>query len=306
MAINPLSLTIGETASVTRRLVIDTDIGTDVDDLWTLAMVPNLVDVNLEAVTIVYGDTDLRARLASVALQGMGLDVPVYCGCEQPMSGKSVLWAGHEGVDVPGISDATYSSRDGVEVLVELAASDPGTLEILAIGPLTNIAEAIRRDPDFARNLKRLIVMGGEFKSGWPEHNFVSDAVATDIVLRSGAPITIVPLDQTLRVFLHEADIDRVSAEHPIGRLIAEQSRTFWQWLSTLREGMPNDRSPAHDPLALLVAIEPEHFTLTPMTVKVDDEGRVSGTPDERSPAQVVTDLDAEGAHRALTRFLEG
>jgi inosine-uridine nucleoside N-ribohydrolase len=88
--------------------------------------------------------------------------------------------------------------------------------------------------------------------------------------------------------------------------MIAEQSRTFWQWLSTLREGMPNDRSPAHDPLALLAAIEPEHFALTPMTVEVDAEGRVTGTPDERSPAQVVTDLDAEGARQALLRLLRG
>lgn len=287
-----------------RRLVIDTDIGTDVDDLWTLAMVPNLVDVSLHAVTTVYGDTDVRARLASVALQGMGLDVPVYCGCEQPMSGKSVLWAGHEGAGVPGMSDATYSSRDAVDVLMELAAPDPGTLEILAIGPLTNVAEAIRRDPDFARNLKRLIVMGGEFRSGWPEHNFASDVVATDIVLRSGAAITIVPLDQTLRIFLDEADIDLVAAGHGIGPMIAEQSRIFWQWLSTLREGMPNDRSPAHDPLALLAAIEPEHFTLTPMAVELDAEGRVTGTPDEGSPIQVVTDLDAEGARQALLRLL--
>lgn len=291
---------------MTRRLVIDTDIGTDVDDLWTLAMVPNLVDVNLEAVTIVYGDTDVRARLASVALQGMGLEVPVFRGYEQPMSGKSVLWAGHEGAGVPGISEATYSSGDAVDVLVELAASDPGTLEILAIGPLTNVAEAIRRDPNFAHNLRRLVVMGGEFKTGWPEHNFASDVVATDIVLRSGAAITIVPLDQTLRVFLDEAEIDLVAAGHGIGPMIAEQSRIFWQWLSTLREGMPNDRSPAHDPLALLSAIEPEHFTLTPMTVEVDAEGRVTGTPDERSPAQVVTDLDAEGARQALLRLLRG
>lgn len=289
-----------------RRLVIDTDIGTDVDDLWTLAMVPNLVDVNLEAVTTVYGKTDVRARLASVALQGMGLDVPVFRGCEQPMSGKSVLWAGHEGAGVPGISDATYSSRDAVDVLMELAASDPGTLEILAIGPLTNIAEAIRRDSDFPHTLRRLVVMGGEFKTGWPEHNFASDVVATDIVLRSGAPITVVPLDQTLRVFLHEVDIDLVAAGHAIGPMIAEQSRTFWQWLSTLREGMPNDRSPAHDPLTLLVAIEPEHFTLTHMMVEVDGEGRVAGTPDESSQVTVVTDVDPTAARRAFGRFLTG
>ena len=88
--------------------MIDTDVGTDVDDLWTLAMVPGLPDVHLEAVTVVYGDTDLRARLASVALNAMGIDAPIHRGCEQTLSGKSIMWAGHEGDGVDGIDVAVF------------------------------------------------------------------------------------------------------------------------------------------------------------------------------------------------------
>lgn len=73
------------------RIVIDTDIGTDVDDLWTLAMVPGLTGVDLAAVTLVYGDTDLRARMASSVLAMMGVDVPVHRGRERPLSGKTVV-----------------------------------------------------------------------------------------------------------------------------------------------------------------------------------------------------------------------
>lgn len=204
-----------------RRLAIDTDIGTDVDDLWTLAMLPGLAGIDLEAVTLVYGDTDVRARLASVTLAAMGIDVPVYRGCEQPLSGKAVMWVGHEGVGVPGLADAHYEPGDAVDVLIELAAAEPGSLDVLAIGPL-----------------------------------------------------------------------------------MADEARRFWQFLSGLREGVPNDRSWAHDPLTLLALTAPEWFTFTRMAVAVEADGRVRGTPDETSLIEVATDLDPEGAHTAFLRTL--
>ena len=143
----------------------------------------------------------------------------------KPLSGKAVVWGGHEGVGVDGLESAEYSSGNAVDVLVGLAAAAPGTLDVVAIGPLTNIASAIDRDPMFARNVRRLYVMGGEFQIGWPEHNFACDVVATGVVLASGAPITIVPLDQTLRVAVDEADIERIAAVHPIGPMMADQAR---------------------------------------------------------------------------------
>ena len=262
---------------MTRRLVIDTDIGTDVDDLWTLAMMPALGEFDLEAVTVVYGDTDVRARMASAVLASMGLDVPVYRGCERTLSGKEVLWAGHEGVGVPGIDQARFRTGDAVDVLIEAASDDPGTLEILAIGPLTNIATAVRRDPTFARNVRRLFVMGGEFQWGWPEHNVASDVVAIEIVVHSGVPITIVPLDQTLRVAINRHDMEKIAAVHPIGSLMADQARTFWHWLSTRREGMPNDRSWAHDPSRVLPALS---FAVS--RLRRPSSARRPGSPTER------------------------
>lgn len=286
------------------RLVIDTDIGTDVDDLWTLAMLPGLPGIELAAVTLVYGNTDVRARLAALALRSMGIEAPVHRGREQPLSGKAVVWGGHEGVGVPGIADAVHDPGDAVDVLTRLAAAAPGSLDVLAIGPLTNIATAIVRDPMFARNVRRLYVMGGEFQLGWPEHNFACDVTATGIVLSSGAAITIVPLDQTLRVAVDERDVERIAAVHPIGPLMADQARRFWQWLSGLREGLPNDRSWAHDPLTLLAVAQPQWLTCARMAVQVHDDGRVTGTPDPLSPIEVVTDLDPVGAHAAFMRSL--
>ena len=118
-------------------------------------------------------------------------------------------------------TDAHYEPGDAVDVLIELAAAEPGSLDVLAIGPL-----------------------------------------------------------------------------------MADEARRFWQFLSGLREGMPNDRSWAHDPLTLLALAAPEWFTFTRMAVAVEADGRVRGTPDETSLIEVATDLDPEGAHTAFLRAL--
>lgn len=287
-----------------RRIVIDTDIGTDVDDLWTLAMVPGLAGVRLEAVTVVYGDTAVRARLAAAALRAMELDAPVHRGCERTMSGREIVWAGHEGIGTDELPPASFAAGDAVDALIELAAAEPGTLEIVAIAPLTNIATAIRRDPRFAANLRRLYLMGGEFQIGWPEHNFSADATATEIVLGCGVPMTIVPLDQTLRVAVTDDDVDRIATAHRIGPQMASEARRFWTWLSSLHAGLPGDRSWAHDPLTLLALVEPHLFTVEPFAVTVADDGRVRRVADASSTIEVVTDLDPDDAHRAVMRSL--
>lgn len=289
---------------MTRRLIIDTDVGTDVDDLWTLAMIPGRPDVVLEAVTVVYGDTDLRARIAAVALAAMGLDVPVHRGREETLSGKGIMWAGHEGQGIDGLADAVYADGDAIDVLVEHAASEPGTLDVVAIGPLTNIAAAIERDPSFAGNVRHLTAMGGEFVNGWPEHNFSSDARATQVVLDSGADMTIMPLDQTLRVLVHRRDAAALATAHPLGPLLADQAERFWQWLAQLVPAATGDASPAHDPCALLALLEPTLVTVTPMAVEIDRPGTAAGSvvgrADPASSVKVVTDIDVAGMRGAL------
>lgn len=291
-----------------RRLIIDTDVGTDVDDLLTLAMVPALEGVALEAVTLVYGDTDLRARITRVACDGLGLDVPIVRGVEQPLSGKAVMWAGHEGEGIDGLDDATYDDRDAVDVLIEQAAIEPGTLDILAIGPLTNIASAVLQDPTFARNVRHLNVMGGELRRGWPEHNFSSDAVATWIVLNAGVPMTITPLDQTLRVLLRRDEVERIESGSPIGSLLGDQTRRCWQWLNTFVSPGHRDQNAPHDPMALLALTQPALFELRPMRLDLsargDGAGVLRGEPDESSTINVVVDLDPDAVRDAVLNAL--
>ncbi len=283
-----------------QRLIIDTDVGTDVDDLWTLAMLPASDELAVEAVTLVYGDVDLRARIATVACAAMHVDCTVHAGRSETLSGREVMWAGHEGEGVAGLDDATYSSIDAVDVLIERANLDPGTLHVLAIGPLTNVAAALEREPAFAQNVGHLTVMGGEMSSGFAEHNFSSDPTATRRVIESGISMTILPLDQTLRVRLTEFDVVAIAAVHPLGEMLEDQARRFWVWLNTIVPGVFGESSAAHDPAALLTIVRPDLFTFTPMTISVSDDGCTSGVADETSPIRVVTDLDADAVHAEL------
>ena len=292
-----------------RRLIIDTDIGTDVDDLWTLAMLPSLENVQLVAVTVVYGNTQVRAHLASLVLASMGINAPVYRGMESTMSGKAVMWAGYEGEGIDDLQNFAYATGDAVDVLIAQAKADPGSLDVVAIGPLTNIAMAIQRDAEFASNLGHLTVMGGEFSREWPEHNFSADAKATQIVLTSGIPTTIIPLNQTLRVMIGQSEVERIAEVHPIGQLMADQAHRFWEWLAKIVPFATGNSSAAHDPLALLALLRPEFFTFTAMALELlgDDafDGRVHGTPDENSVIQVVTDLDIDAVREAFLNSLQ-
>ena len=286
------------------KVIVDTDIGTDVDDLWTLAVAVGRSDVDLVAVTVMYGDVGLRARLASLALTGMGVSVPVARGISDPMSDKEVMWAGFEGIGVPGLDNADSGTDDAVDLLCSLTAADPGNIDVVAIGPLTNIAAAIKQDPSFVSNVSQLTIMGGEFEREWAEHNVSSDVVASRIVFDSGISLTIMPLDQTLRVMLTEEDLLPITESHPIGGLLADQADRFWSWLQACIPKAPRQKSPAHDPCALLTVVEPELFEFTPMAVTVDDQGRTSGKPDVQSPINVVTDLDVDRVHEAILAAL--
>ena len=287
-----------------QKIIVDTDVGTDVDDLWTLAVAVGRSDIDLTAVTVVYGDVGLRARLTSLALTGMGVSIPVARGIGDPLSGKEVMCAGLEGVGVPERDDASAGSDDAVDLLCSLTAADPGNIDVVAIGPLTNIAAAIERDSSFVSNVRRLTIMGGEFEREWAEHNVSSDVVASRIVFDSGIPLTIMPLDQTLRVMLTEEDLLPITESHPIGGLLADQADRFWSWLQACIPKAPRQKSPAHDPCALLTVVEPELFEFTPMAVTVDDQGRTSGNPDAQSPINVVTDLDVDRVHEAILAAL--
>src|SRR6516164_5083281 len=144
-----------------RHVVLDTDIGTDVDDLLALVFLAHARELHLEGVTTVYGDSLLRAKIAATAWKRTGNpEIPIVPGANEPLSGRPIFWCGHEGEGIPSLEIATVDqNRTAEQFLIQYSNLYSGELEILAIGPLTNIAKAIVGDAGFVLRTKRLYLM---------------------------------------------------------------------------------------------------------------------------------------------------
>jgi purine nucleosidase len=279
------------TVQVSVPVVLDTDIGSDVDDVLALATLFGSPELRLDGVTTVYGDTLLRARMVSRVAAVAGRSTgPVVPGRTKPRSGRPVWWPGHEGALLDGLDYEPVSAEyDAADVL----AAAP---RAIAIGPLTNLAEALER-PD--RVVRELFLMGGRFNEGLAEHNIRCDVAAASAVFEAGLPTTVIGLEQTTRIQLGESAVERVAAAGELGQLLAAEMRQFWQFTER------NFNVP-HDPAAVLMLVEPELFEFRSGQVSVvPDEGVTRFTPAADGPHRIVTDLDPDAvAGRIVDRIL--
>jgi purine nucleosidase len=290
------------------RVILDTDIGTDVDDCLALALILGSPELQLEGVTCVYGDVVLRARMTRelLNLRGRG-DVPVLRGAHEPLLGlRPVYWEGHEGQGLVGQEEDTpaESGEDAVDYIVRTVLEKPEEIHLLAIGPLTNIALAFKRDPRVARDLAHLTIMGGVLRGpqslglAYVEHNIRCDPEAAHVVLSAGAPVTLVPLDVTTRVRITPEHVARIAAAGtPFHAAVADQVARYPRFG---RLGYTF----LHDPLAAAVAVRPDLVGLETVHVDVELAGRLTAgatlmrlpTDDAPANARVALDVDVARA----------
>jgi purine nucleosidase len=151
---------------VRHRIVLDTDMGSDVDDALCLALALASPEIELVAVTTVSGDTVRRARIARrlLELAGRG-DVPVHAGLEKPRTeGSTFAWGGHEGEGILAKGDdPAVEAEPAAEAIARLLRSEDD-LEIVAVGPMTNVAAVLDADPTLAGRIRRLTLMGGHVR----------------------------------------------------------------------------------------------------------------------------------------------
>lgn len=260
------------------RVLLDTDIGTDVDDCLALALLLNSPELELAGVTCVYGDVLLRTRMILKLLNLFGAsNMPVCAGAQRPLLGlKPVFWAGHEGEGLLEPEDDNLAPNPlyAPDFLVRSVMENPGQLHLIAIGPLTNVALAIMREPKFAANLGRLTIMGGAIRGAdrldlpVAEHNIKCDPEAAHVVLTSGAPITLVPLDVTTQVRTRRGDEDRIRMRGGYFReAVAHQLEIYPIFRS-------NGSTNLHDPLAVGAVAQPGLVDLRPLHVSVELRGR--------------------------------
>jgi purine nucleosidase len=283
--------------SALHRVILDTDIGTDVDDLMALGLILGSPDIDLVGVTTVYGDTRLRAQLTTRVLQAAGRTIPVHAGASSTWSGRDVWWAGHEGVLHENLDDEQYESDNAIRFLVDTVLASPGEIELIAIGPLTNIASAIAADSRFAASVRHLWIMGGAFDTDEAEHNFRSDAVAARVVFGAGIPTTVTGLEVTRRIHIGASELKRIAASGELGRVVQSEVEQWWKFWGT-------EWNVPHDPVTVLTMTRPDLFLFSEAgTVSIAESGDVGVSRFASGIAgrtRITTGLDAPATSAAI------
>ena len=266
------------------RIIIDTDPG--VDDAFTFLLALASPEIQLEALTTTQGNVTVekatRNALSVLELAHAG-HIPVAQGSLlpliQPLRASPAIH-GESGIGNSRLPapKAKPLQKHAVDYLIERVLAEPGELSIFPIGPLTNIAMAIRKEPRFGKAVKQLVIMGGAIQEGGnmtplAEFNIYVDPHAAHIVFHSGIPITLIPLDVTHKCLLKQEHMDRLmKTDLPVTRFIRDAMEVYLK--ASLELG--HEGCALHDPLTLATIIAPELLTLKEYYVDVDISGGVS------------------------------
>ncbi|MBA7532157.1 Pyrimidine-specific ribonucleoside hydrolase RihA [subsurface metagenome] len=272
------------------RIIIDTDIGTYYDDAFAVLFAVQSKEVKVEAITTTYGDVNLRARIAKKVLKVAGRsDIPVAAGVGEPIKGNALMfgWEGQNILTKQDYCDSNLASDPihAIDLIIDTVMSNPKEITLITLGAVSNVATAIIKEPKIVENVKQLVIMGGVIipivdekgvrRSPIEEYNLNNDPVASEIVFKSGIPITLIPIDVTLKVPLNKDQVDRINqAETPIAKLVSdilavwpEQERQIY-----LSVGIPTEHTGLwlHDPLTIGVVFDPSLVTSAQLHVDVE------------------------------------
>lgn len=275
------------------RLILDTDIGSDIDDAWALALCLASQEIELLGVTLVHADLETRAKIALKMLKlAKRAQTPVYKGLSKPLTRYAqVYWGGHEGDETDFSDIEGLSVPDGaVDFILDTVQRFPNEVVVCPVGPLTNIGEAIRRKPDVMRGVKRLVIMGSTFEgegedAAATEHNVRVDSDATRIVFESMIPATVVGLNVTRKVLIREEDLKSIESS-AFGRYLAHMTRGYYRVIG-------REQTCMHDPLTVATLLDPGVVRTERMSARVLDGGRIAFTRDPEGPLDVAVDVDA-------------
>ncbi|MEM8578268.1 MAG: nucleoside hydrolase [Pseudomonadota bacterium] len=307
-----------------KDIIIDTDPGQD-DAVAILLALASPDEINVLGITAVAGNVplELTARNARIVCELAGRpDMPVYAGCDRPM-GRDLVTAEHvhgkTGLDGPDLPEPTMPLADGhaVDFIIEtLRRAAPGSVTLCPLGPLTNIATALRRAPDIAERIAQIVLMGGAyFEVGnitpAAEFNIYVDPQAADIVFRSGVEIVVMPLDVTHKALVTKPRNDAFRAlGTPAGVAVAQMTDFFERFD---REKYGSAGAPLHDPCVTAYLIQPDLFTGRHINVEIETTSELTmgmtvadwwRVTDRPANATFMGDIDADGFFALLTERL--
>ncbi len=291
------------------KIMIDTDIGDDIDDSFAVAWALANPRFHVVAITSAWGDTALRDRMLQRLLQTMGRsDVSLGHGIvtKNPTPFTQRRWA-------EAAAPPPAPLPDAVDLMLERIRHDPGAITLVALAPLTNIGALLDRDPDAFRQLKAVVIMSGSVVRGYnkgngaitgappsAEYNAAMDPASLRKLLASGVPVTLFPLDST-QVKLQEIERDRLLGNGgPTSEMLAS---LYHQWKLNNQWGQLTPT--LFDVVPLAALIDSTICPARPMRIEVSETGRTTEVP---GPANAGVCLTSRGdaVVQAMTSDLLG
>jgi purine nucleosidase len=287
---------------VPEKIIIDTDIGDDVDDAFALALAVKSPELQVLGVMTTFGDTEARAKIADRFLGEVGRsEIPVLAGkataTKNPMSQRKYGDGGHF---------AKASHGDAVEFLLNEIRKYPGEITLIAIGPLMNVGAAIDADVATFRKLKRVVMMGGSIRRGYgdlgytapvppmPEWNILNDVASAQKLFEVGVPVFVMPLDST------QLKLDEVKRA-----FLFSQGTAVTDQLAVLYHLWGQETPTLFDPMTIVFVLRPELCPVQRMNIRVDEKGY---TREDLGPvnSQVCLDSNAEEFFRFYLKRVAG
>jgi purine nucleosidase len=280
LAVGLFLATSGVSAQAARPVIIDTDPGTD--DAMAILLALNSPELDVKAMTVVPGNVTapqaLRNTLGLVRLAGR-CDIPVAAGAVRPMAQRLITAEfvhGEDGMGNIALPEPAceVDGRFGPDLIIEMVHAMPGEITLIPIGPLTNIALAVLKDPSIVPLVKEVFVMGGSITEGnvnaVAEANIYNDPEAAQIVFHAGWKVTMIGLDVTHKTNFDKSHLERLAAGS--GPQV-EFSKRVMGFLIELAAKFGAEGTPMHDPLALGVAIDPSFVRTGFMRIDVETKG---------------------------------
>lgn len=283
------------------KILLDTDIGGDIDDAICLAYLLSEPDCELLGVTTVCGEACVRASIADAICRAAGRSVPIVAGRDLPMQ-RIPMYPTPEGA--PALvrwPHSCFASGDAAEFMMRTIARYPHEVALIAIGCMTNVAELLTRYPQAAELIGGIYSMNGYFGADklpepWYNWNAWADPLASAHVFAARTPINrAVPLEVTERLTLPAAEAHSLlTGRGARGDMLRAVLDFGGEWLNA------SGKLTLHDPLAAVMALHQEvcsyeRGNVSVETCSVDDMGKTSFTPDTRGNVEIVRDAGVDG-----------
>ena len=273
-------------------------------------------EFDILGITTVAGNVplDLTQRNARIMCElADRTDVPVFAGCDKPMRHELITAEnvhGKTGIDGVAVYQPAMplQNQHAVDFIIEaLLGAENDSITLVPTGPLTNIGEAMSRQPDILPKIREIVLMGGAMREGGnttpsAEFNILEDPDAAQIVMQCGRPLTIVPLDVTHQALVSQIRIEQIRAlDTPVGTAVVGMMEFFNRFDS---EKYGSDGAPLHDPCTIAYLLKPELFEGKMCNVEIETGSPLTrghtavdfwGVTDKARNANWLYKLDADG-----------